>query len=74
MFLRCNLRWAVLSAVIAGLPIVIATPAVAQDDVQAEATAQTEEEPAEAPPKRQRNWRVRFTGAFAGDRDGIIAS
>jgi outer membrane protein W len=63
-----------LSVVIAGLPIVIATPAVAQDDVQAEATAQTEEEPGEAPPKRERNWRVRFTGAVAGDRDGIIAS
>ena len=74
MFMRCNLRWAVLMAVMAGLPLVPAQPALAEEEKPAETAPAAEEEPAEEAKARQRNWRVRFTIAAASDDNGIIAT
>jgi len=74
MFMRCNLRWALLMVVVAGLPMAPALPATAEDEKPAESASATEEEPSEAKKAKQRNWRVRFTGAFAADDNGIIAT
>jgi outer membrane protein W len=74
MFIRCNLRWAVLMVVMAGLPLVPAAPALADEEKPAETAAAAEEEPAESTKAKQRNWRVRFTGAVAADDNGIIAT
>ena len=73
MFLRCNLRWALLMVVMAGLPLVPAAPALADDEKPAEPVAAAAEEESAAPAKaKQRNWRVRFTGAVAAADNGII--
>ena len=75
MFIRCNLRWAVLMVVMAGLPLVPASPASADEEKPAEPpAAATEEEPAETAKVKQRNWRVRFMGAVAADDNGIVAT
>ena len=74
MSIRCNLRWAVLMVLMAGLPLVPAEPVSADDEKPADAAASAEEEPAEAATVKQRNWRVRFTGAVAADDNGIIAT
>ena len=73
MFIRSNLRWAVVMVVMAGLPLVPAAPASADEEKPTE-IATAEEEPAEPAKVKQRNWRVRFTGAFASDDSGIIAT
>ena len=74
MFLKCNLRWAVLIVVMAGLPLVPAQPALADEEKPAEAAPAAEEEPAEPVKAKERNWRVRFTVAAASDDNGIIAT
>jgi outer membrane protein W len=74
MFLRCNLRWAVLMVMVAGLSMVPAGPAMADEGKPAESVAATEEEPAEPKKVRERNWRVRFMVAFASNNNGIIAT
>lgn len=74
MFIRCNLRWAVLMVVMAGLPLVPATPAMAVEEKPAESATAAEEEPAESAKVKQRNWRVRFMGAVATDDNGIVAT
>lgn len=74
MFMRCNLRWAALMVVMAGLPLVPAQPALADEEKPAETAPAAEEEPAEPSKAKQRNWRVRFTGAVAADDNGIIAT
>ena len=74
MFMRCNLRWAVLMVVMAGLPLVPAQPALADEEKPAETTPVAEEEPAEEAKAKQRNWRVRFTVAAASDDNGIVAT
>jgi outer membrane protein W len=74
MFIRCNLRWAVLMVAMAGLPLVPAQPALAAEEQPAEPSKVDEEESAESAKVKQRNWRVRFTGAVASDDNGIIAT
>ena len=74
MFIRCNLRWAVLMVVMGGLPLAPAAPATADDEKPAESAAAAEEEPTEAAKVKERNWRVRFTGAVAADDNGINAT
>ena len=74
MFIRCNLRWAVLMVVMAGLPLVPAAPATADDEKPAEAAAAAEEEPAESKKVRERNWRMRIIGAIGGDNGGVSVS
>ena len=71
MFMRCNLRWAVLMVVMAGLPL---APATAGDEKAAETETATEEEPSEPKNAKERNWRVRFTGVVASDDSGIVAT
>jgi len=61
-------------AVMAGLPLVPAAPALADEEKPAETAPAAEEEPAESAKAKQRNWRVRFTGAVAADDNGIIAT
>jgi outer membrane protein W len=60
--------------VMAGLPLVPAEPASADEEKPAETAQATEEEPAEPAKAKQRNWRVRFTGAVAADNNGIVAT
>jgi outer membrane protein W len=74
MLIRCNLRWAVLMAVMAGLPLVPTAPALADEEKPAETAAAAEEEQDESAKVRQRNWRVRFMVAAASDDNGIIAT
>jgi outer membrane protein W len=74
MFLRCNLRWALLMVVVAGLPLAPALPAMAGDEKPAEVATVSEEEPAEPAKVRQRNWRLRFFGAIAGDNGGVVVT
>ena len=71
MLMRCILRWAVLMVVMAGLPL---APAMAGDEKAAETESATEEQPSEPRKAKERNWRVRFTGAFAADDNGIVAT
>jgi outer membrane protein W len=58
---------------VAGLTFVPPAPVLAQEEQQAEQEAAAEEEAAEQAKVRERNWRVRFTGAVAADDNGIIA-
>ena len=51
MFLRCNLRWALLMVVMAGLPLVPAAPALADDEKPAEPVAAAAEVESGAPAK-----------------------
>jgi outer membrane protein W len=74
MFLRCNLRWALLMAVVAGLPLVPALPATAAEAQSAEAATVSEEGPAEPTKVRERNWRLRFFGALAGDNGAVVVT
>lgn len=74
MLIRCNLRWAVLMVVMAGLPLVPTAPALADEEKPAETAAAAEEEQDESAKVRQRNWRVRFMVAAASDDNGIIAT
>jgi len=74
MFLRCNLRWAVLMVVMAGLPMVPAVTAMADEEKPAESAAAAEQEQEESAKAKQRDWRVRFTGAVAADDNGIVAT
>jgi len=55
----------------AGLPL---APAVANEENAAETETATEEEPSEPAKAKERNWRVRFTGAVASDDNGIVAT
>lgn len=71
MFFRCNLRWAVLIVVFAGLPLASAQPAMADDEKPVESTAEAEEESAEPAKPRERKWRMRIIGAIAGDDGGV---
>jgi outer membrane protein W len=59
--------------VMAGLPLVPAAPVLADEEETAETAPAAEEEPAEPEKAKQRNWRVRFTGAVAAADNGIIA-
>jgi len=61
-------------AVLVGLPLVPAMPAIADEEMPAESETAAEEQPDEPEKARERNWRVRFTGAFASDDNGIIAT
>ena len=74
MFIRCNLRWAVLMVVMAGLPLVPAAPAMAAEEQPAESATSALEEPAEPVKVRERNWRLRFFGALAGDNGGVVVT
>ena len=74
MFLRCNLRWAVVMAVIAGLPLASAGPATAADAQPAEPATAAEEEQDESTKPRQRNWRMRIIGAVGGDNGGVLVT
>jgi len=74
MFLRCNLRWAVLMVMVAGLSMVPAGPAMADEEKPAESETVAEEQPAEPKKARERNWRVRFMSAVADNDNGIVAT
>jgi outer membrane protein W len=74
MFLRSNLRWALLMVMVAGLPLASAVPAMAAEEKPAETAKAAEEEPAEPTKAKKRNWRVRFTVAAASDDNGIVAT
>jgi outer membrane protein W len=77
MFLRCNVRWALVTVAAAGLALVPAGPAIADEEQQVEAEvagedeAAAEEEASEPAKPRQRNWRMRIVGAIAGDESGV---
>ncbi len=58
--------------VVAGLPLVPALPATAAEAQPAEAATASEQEPAEPAKARERNWRLRFFGALAGDNGGVV--
>jgi outer membrane protein W len=72
MFIRCNMRWAVVSVMIAGLALVPASPAEGEEEQQVEAEAASEDEAAESSKPRQRNWRMRIIGVIAGDESGVV--
>jgi outer membrane protein W len=74
MFVQSNLRRAIVSLMIAGLTLVPATRAVAEDEDRVDRESAAEEEAGEQAKVRERNWRVRFTGAVAADDNGIIAT
>jgi outer membrane protein W len=71
--------------VVAGLPLAPAVPAMAGEEMPVESAAASEEEPAEpeattqeeqaeSKKVRQRNWRMRFFGAIAGDDGGVVVT
>ena len=74
MFLRCNLRWAMLMVVVAGLVAAPAAPATAEEEKAAESTPAVEEESEEPSKPRQRNWRMRVIGAVGGDTSGVLVT
>jgi outer membrane protein W len=74
MFIRCNLRWAVVMVVMAGLPLVPAAPVMAEEEEPAESVTTAEEESEESKKARQRNWRMRIIGAVGGDNGGVLVT
>ena len=74
MFLRCNLRWAVLMVVMAGLPLAPTTPVMAEEKKPAESATAAEEEPAKPAKTRERNWRMRVIGAIGGNEGGVLVT
>jgi outer membrane protein W len=59
---------------VAGLPMVQAVTAMADEEKPTESAAAAEEEQEESAKAKQRDWRVRFTGAVAADDNGIVAT
>ena len=59
---------------IAGLPLAPAGLAMAAGEQPAESAAAAGEEPAEPAEARERNWRLRFFGALAGDNGGVVVT
>ncbi|TNF74875.1 MAG: hypothetical protein EP299_06795 [Acidobacteria bacterium] len=74
MFIRCNLRWAVVMVVMASLPLVPAAPVMAEEEQPAESVTTAEEESEEFKKARQRNWRMRIIGAVGGDNGGVLVT
>ena len=74
MFIRCNLRWALLIIAVAGLTLTPAVPAIAEEEQQAESAPAVEEETEESKKTRERNWRMRIIGAVGGDSSGALVS
>jgi outer membrane protein W len=59
---------------VAGLPLAPAGSAMAAEAQPAEAATAAGEEPAEPAKARERNWRLRFFGALAGDIGGVVVT
>ena len=74
MFLRCNVRWALVTVMVAGLALAPTGPAIADEEKEVETEASAEEEAAESSKPRQRNWRMRIVGALAGDNGGVMVT
>ena len=74
MFLRCNLRWALMVIAVAGVSLAPAVPATAEEEQQAESAPAVEEETEEPQKTPERKWRMRLIGAIGGDSGGVLMS
>jgi outer membrane protein W len=74
MFLHCNLRWALLTVMVAASPLASSGPAAAAEPPPAVPVPAAEEEQAETEKPRVRNWRLRLFGAVADDDGGVVVA